>query len=124
MHSFQGKLKKNNLTGIHILQDSNLKTIRIKQITQGPNSLGVYTAIVEKLNNKNGVWVQKSNTSTFFPDSWSLTQLMVECCFAFQKSQKIGEYKYFGYTLSGIPVNIIIGKSGRLKTIYPIFEDK
>jgi hypothetical protein len=117
-HSKNGKVASKNVSGIHLYED---KKHRILEIINPKNDLGVWEAKIEVLN-RNNKWIPKEKPTTFFPESWTLQQLIVECEKAYNEKVKLSECVYMGYTKSGIPVKFIFDSNFDLKTIYPIYE--
>ena len=84
------------------------------------NEKGVWSALIEKLNN-DGKWIRKNSPSTFFPKEWTIGRLLEEIIETDNNKTKKEntENIYESYTKSGIKVEIII-VNGKTKTIYPV----
>jgi len=117
-HTTKGDINSKKIYGVHYF---NNERMTIKKIIEDADSQGVWKALVEVYDTKLNKWFEKE--STFFPRDWSLTQLFNECDYAIQNRVKCYDKQniYWGKTLSGIPVEIII-KNNELKSIYPIIN--
>ncbi len=81
------------------------------------NANGTYEAPVQVFDPNNGVWVDKSRESTFFPASWSRARIEYEVTEAFKGRQSSGGQKWSGMSPSGIPIEGYTS-NGRT-TFYP-----
>lgn len=115
-HSIKGSLKKDKLSGIHFYNEKNTKVIEELET----NAKGVWTAIIEKVN-ENGEWIRKHRPTTFFPKDWTAAKTIAEIMYAEKnKIQRTGEGNIFdSNTRCGIKVEIII-KNGKRITVYPV----
>lgn len=118
-HSLKGNLKANKILGVHFYDKSNMK---IKTIIGETDQNCVWKAIVDVFDRENNKWFSKE--STFFPQSWTRTQLFHELKYAYEHRTKVenSQFRYEAKTSSGIPVIIII-KNGKLSSIYPIYQE-
>jgi Bacterial EndoU nuclease len=115
-HSIKGCHTKEKLSGIHFYNDKNTKIVEELET----NDKGVWTAIIEKVN-KNGEWIRKHRSTTFFPKDWTAAKTIAEIIYAEKnKIQRTGEVNIFdSNTRCGIKIEIIT-KNGKIKTVYPI----
>ena len=117
-HSIKGDFKKNGLTGVHYYNEKDTKIIEILE----SNELGVWSAIIEKLDEKSNQWIKKNNPTTFFPRDWTPEKVVAEILCADKNRVLIEDgknNKYLSYTQSGIKVHIYT-QNGITKTIYPV----
>lgn len=117
-HSVKGDLKANKLFGVHFFDESNMK---VKSIIGKTDENNVWKAIVDVLDRQRGKWYSKE--STFFPRSWTRTQLFYELKYAYEHRKKVEgfQFRYEAKTFSGVPV-VIIAKNGKLNSIYPRYQ--
>jgi hypothetical protein len=118
-HSVKGNLKANKILGVHFFDESNM---RIKTIIGETDQHCVWKAIVDVFERQNNKWFSKE--STFFPRSWTRTQLFHELKYAYEHRTKVenSQFRYEAKTSSGVPVIIII-KNGKLSSIYPVYQE-
>lgn len=118
-HATAGSIKKGVLSGVHFYDPNKIKLLEIL----GINEFGVFKARIQFFNHKTKEWIEKPGTSTFFPMSWSLTQLFHEIAYAyfdFVKEKVEGRDKLFrSRTISGIEIRIVQLEE-KVKSIYPI----
>lgn len=115
-HSVKGKIQNEKLKGVHYYDENKIKIIEVLKI----NERGVWSAIIEKLNDE-GKWIKKNSPSSFFPKEWTIGQLYEEIIETDNNKTKKenSENIYESYTKSGIKVEIVI-VNGKRKTIYPV----
>lgn len=115
-HSVKGEIQNKKLKGVHYYDENKIKIIEELKI----NEKGVWSALIEKLNN-DGKWIRKHSPSTFFPKEWTIGRLLEEIIETDNNKTKKEntENIYESYTKSGIKVEIII-VNGKTKTIYPV----
>jgi len=118
LHSSTGKVDRNGVLGIHLY---NPDRVRILEITKPVNKQGIWEASIEVFCQNSNKWIKKANSTTFFPRSWNLQRLVLECKPAYEKRIRLTERKYIGLTQSGVSITMIFD-NGRLKTIYPNYE--
>lgn len=120
LHVTKGRVKRGNVYGLHYFDP---KKIRILKEEYYDKSTGIFKAKIEFYDKNTSKWIQKKASSTFFPKTWTPTDLFNECDFA--NSNKIKKasstYVYSSKTISGIPVEIII-KNEKLTSIYPVIK--
>jgi hypothetical protein len=118
MHATLGKIQKGNLSGIHFFNPKKTKVLEIIEFNSHTN---VFKARFEFYDFNTKTWVEKKTPSTFFPQSWDLSTLLMEIKFALEKidpkSFKDGKIK--SITKSNIEIEIVI-KNGVLKSLYPL----
>lgn len=114
-HSLNGKMKSNDVTGIHLLTDK----VKIIEILKENQDVGTKECIIEVLNERTGKWIKKSESTSFFPFDWSLQKLIIECYLAYTNKVQINDYTFQGKTSQGIMLEFII-RNDQLKTVYPI----
>ena len=118
IHATIGRIKRGDLTGIHFFDPEK---VRILEITELNKKTNVFKARFEFYDVRTKKWIQKRESSTFFPKNWNLATLLMECKFAFdkinEKDLKNGKIK--SSTESNIEVEMII-KNGTLKSLYPL----
>lgn len=117
-HSVKGDLKTNKLFGVHFFDESNMK---IKNVIGKTDKNNVWKAIVDVFDRQRDKWFSKE--STFFPYSWTRTQLFHELKYAYEHRVKVegSQFRYEAKTLSGVPVVIIVN-NGKISSIYPIHQ--
>lgn len=118
-HSANGTIKGKDVKGIHLFDPKKIKILRL---TAPINSLGLFKAKIEVLNERTGKWIVKEAETTFFPTHWNWQQLVNECYHAFQTQKKISESEASGITSSGVKIVFHYSQEGILKTVYPIYE--
>lgn len=118
-HSSNGTFTSSSVKGIHLF-DAN--RVRITQLVQPQNSLGVFSARIEVLNRNNGRWITKQRETTFFPPGWNLQTLVCECYDAFRNRTRTSSTEFNGRTTSGIQVVFCYTEDGAFTTVYPIYE--
>lgn len=125
LHSLTGEFSRNGVHGIHFVDPNSSGHVRIIEIIRGPDKFGIREVKLEVFNTNRNSWVPKEKSSTIFPASWTLTQLILECSHAYQNKEKTSnkDYEWSSSTLTGVPVKIIIGSNGKLKSIYPIISN-
>ena len=118
IHATIGRIKNGDLTGIHFFDPER---VRIIEILQTNNETNVFKATFEFLDNRTEKWISKKSSSTFFPRSWNIARLLMECKFAFDRleNDKLIDGKIKSITESNIEVEIII-RNGQLKSLYPL----
>jgi hypothetical protein len=84
-HIFHGEINASGMAvGFHHRGSIGYQRhARITRMTKSPNAQGVYEAEVEIYDPASGMWIHKHRPSTFFPDSWSRTQVLAEIRSAF-----------------------------------------
>jgi len=117
-HCVNGRIIRNDVLGVHLFYTDR---IRIIEIINPENSKGIWEAKIEVFNIMNNKWIPKDRT-TFFPRSWTLQQLIIECQIAFMNKIKISEKRYKGYTKNNIPVIFVLDEYNELLTVYPLYE--
>ena len=117
-HSTIGRIKNGNLTGIHFYDPEKVKIIEI--IKTDPQT-GAFKAKFEYFDERTKKWILKTSPSSFFPPSWDLATLLMECKYALEQldSNDLRDGKLQSITESKIKVELII-KNGNLKSIYPV----
>ncbi len=120
-HAVKGTVKNGKVSGVHFFDQEKVKIINIFKIDKN----GVFEANFECYDSIDNRWVAKES-STFFPKSWTFSQLFHECSFACHNSKKKlveGRNQVFSsITESGISVHLVYSTNEELKTIYPILE--
>ena len=118
-HIIKGTVSGQHVSGVHYYDQSRVKIL--KRLEKSTN--GVWSAIIERINEKTGKWVKKEKVTTLFPEDWNIERVFLECHHAYIKREKskIGDTKYNSITPSGIRVEIIID-NGKLKSIYPLLD--
>ena len=116
-HSIRGNVKSKKIFGVHHFDECRMM---IKEMINTEDKNLIWEAIVEVSDKEKNISYEKQ--STFFPRKWSLTQLFHECDYAFLHKVKIDgkDSLYQSFTISGIPVHIII-YDGKAKSIYPLY---
>jgi len=84
-HTTVGKISKQKVKGVHFYNPEQIKIL--EKISFDPNT-GVYSARIEKLNINTGLWIEKDEITTFFPDNWSIHKLFHECAYAYVMKTK------------------------------------
>jgi hypothetical protein len=118
-HSKNGDISRKNVSGIHLFDSDK---IRILKVINKENDNGIFSAEIEVLNKRTDKWIKKESVTTFFPISWNLQKLIIECFFAYKNRIKINETEYKGKTKSGISICFQYNDFGEFKTLYPIYE--
>lgn len=121
-HIFAGEINKHGkASGFHFRpKGQDLENARVKEILSGPNASGVYTAIVEILNRKNGDWKEKF--SSLFPDKYKKNQLISAILSAYRNNVLTGTRKWRGPSGFGFLIEGYTLKDGRIITAYPIYK--
>lgn len=116
-HIFEGEIKGAKSVGWHYEPSST--TGRIVSIVQPPNTQGVYEAVVEIGG------VLKTNTSTFFPKTWSKDEVMSAIYEAYRNANpKIKAdgtefvYKWTG-TSRGITIDMFLDANAEILSAFP-----
>tara|TARA_R110002167_G_scaffold366420_1_gene596486 strand:+ start:2703 stop:3377 length:675 start_codon:yes stop_codon:yes gene_type:complete len=119
-HCLRGRVQNGNVTGIHFY---DAEFVRVVRVLKEDNFQGTWEADIEFYNEQTNKWIKKKSSSTFFPKTWTLSQLFHECLFAVKnKHQKLNHKNIFlSTTESGINVEII-EKNGKLTSIYPTLK--
>jgi filamentous hemagglutinin len=79
-----------------------------------------YKGSVEIYDPATGNWVAKGPKSSFFPDSWSRSQVLSEVQGAFKNSTKNGN-RWEGVSPSGVKIAGYLDSAGEISTAYPIY---
>ena len=118
IHAVFGRIKRRDLTGIHFFDPEK---VRILEMIEENKLTNVFKAKFEYFDTRTKKWIEKKSASTFFPKNWSLTTLIMECKFAFDKINEsdLKDGKIKSTTKSNIEIEIII-KNGDLKSLYPL----
>jgi hypothetical protein len=95
---------------------------RITRMTKSPNAQAVYEAEVEIYDPHRGRWIPKLTPSTFFPDSWSRSQVMDEIKAAFGNISFIGGNYWEGVSPSGVKIGGYFNSTGDINTAFPRYE--
>ena len=121
-HTVMGELS-NEITGIHLYSKLN-KSIKTIQKIRKEDKRGVWIATIEYYSKERDKTYIKENSS-MFPLTWDPTTYMFEIYYAYKNRKQCEneEFKFHSITMSGIPVDFII-KNGRLRTVYPIYEEE
>ncbi|WXG15183.1 EndoU domain-containing protein [Xenorhabdus griffiniae] len=120
-HVFHGEVnRRGNAVGFHHEGDHHGKA-RIVQMTNPPNSQGIYTGKVEIRNAKTGQWIPKERESSFYPESWSQQKVLDEIKGAYQNATIQPNGKWSGKAPSGIRIEGWLDASGKINTAYPIY---
>lgn len=118
-HATVGSIKKGVLSGVHFYDPKRVKILEVIE----KNDFGVFKARFQFFNQKTKEWIEKTGTSTFFPQNWSLTQLFHEISYAYFDfaKEKVEDFDklYRSQTKSGIEIHIV-QDGEKIKTIYPI----
>ena len=118
-HSSNGTIGSKSVKGIHLFDGDR---VRVTEMIEPQNSLGVFTARVEVLNRNTGRWIPKKQATTFFPTGWGLQKLIFECYDAFSNKTQASPTVYEGRTTSGIKVTFCYTEDGTFTTVFPVYE--
>jgi hypothetical protein len=92
--------------------------------TRPRNSFNVYEGKVVVFNPLTGEYVPKKGggTSTFYPDSWSRTQVLEEILFAFDEACPVNGGLWEGNASSGFKIKGFYNSSNNeIETAYPLY---
>ncbi|OUM03382.1 DUF637 domain-containing protein [Variovorax sp. JS1663] len=105
-HIAQGHINRvGRAVGFHH-EPSGEGVARVNSYTKPPDANGVYEGTVQ-VQNALGQWVDKSRSSTFFPQSWSEARLNYELTIAFNNKAIEPNGQWIGRTYSGIKVQFV-----------------
>ena len=123
-HIFHGEInQKGRAVGFHHRGlIGHQRRARVVQITKPPNAQGLYEAEVEIYDPNRGRWIMKPTPSTFFPDSWSRTQVVNEIRGAFKNRIFTSGEKWRGISPSGLTIEGYLDNAGNINTAYPLYE--
>ena len=122
-HIFHGEINRRSMAvGFHHAASMGSESYaRITSMVSPPNAQGVFVANVEVFDRISGVWIAKRSPSSFFPDSWSRTQVMAEIKSAYG-NQTVQRGNYFqGTSTSGVEIGGYLDSSGKINTAFPIY---
>lgn len=123
-HILNGEINaRGAATGFHHEGVGSETNARIVPGTQTrPNGLGVYTARVEIKDPATGAWVLKNAESTFFPKTWTRSEVRTAILEAFANRTEEGEGRWVGTLASGMKVRGFVDDSRRIVSAYPEME--
>lgn len=117
-HTLSGKIKKNVSFGVHYFHPDHHK---ILELIKAPNDKGVWEARIAIKNHQTNKWVEKSNTSTFFPKNWDITMLGFKIHEAYMNKKPLSETKFVGLTHCGISI-VFIFEGSKIISLYPLYQ--
>jgi hypothetical protein len=122
-HIFRGEINaRDNAVGFHYRGSTyHQGYARVIEITKSRNSQGIFEATVEIYNPNTGQWVPKQAPSTFFPDSWTAEQVLMEIRGAFINKTPVGTYGWRGFSPSGLSIQGFIDDFGNISTAWPLY---
>ncbi|WFQ81399.1 EndoU domain-containing protein [Xenorhabdus sp. SF857] len=112
--------KKGKAVGFHH-EGAHHGKARIVQMTNPPNSQGIYTGKVEIRDANTGEWIAKARESSFYPKSWSPQKVIDEIKGAYQNATIHPNGKWSGTSPNGIKIEGWLDASGKINTAYPIY---
>ena len=121
-HCIKGKVKGKSVSGMHYFSDSHM---RIVEFLRTNATTGVWEAKVEFYDKRTKKWIEKTNPSTFFPQTWILQRVFDECVYAYfnmEREKVSGKNNvYRTKTKSGVTIYLVIIQE-KLKTLYPSID--
>ncbi|HEX5720578.1 MAG TPA: EndoU domain-containing protein [Thermoanaerobaculia bacterium] len=120
-HIFEGEInRRGKPTGFHSRPGGTDPVgARVARRVSGPNALGVYIAEVE-VRNGSGRWLRK--TSTFYPDSLSLDEVVAAILHAWEERRDLGGDKFQGPSGKGFTIEGYTLDDGGINTAYPLYK--
>jgi hypothetical protein len=119
-HIFDAELNGTKVVGFHY-EPTAMNSRIVPGTRNSPDAFGVYRGKVEfEASPEN--WIQKSGGSTFFPDTWSRTDVMYESIQAFRARSypdPMKPTKWSGTTPSGV---LVRGYDYPNLTVYPVWR--
>ncbi len=113
-HINVGKIHKKEVKGVHFFNPDRIKILEILNINE---ETGVYSARISKWNHNNNEWIEKKESTNFFPDNWDLQKLFSELNYAYKNKVFHQGNIYLSKTTNNIKVKLII-KESEIITIY------
>lgn len=105
-HIAQGHINRvGKAVGFHH-EPSGEGVSRVSSYTKPPDANGVYEGTVQ-VQNAAGQWIDKSQPSTFFPQSWSEARLSFELAEAFKQRPSGAPTGFFATMPSGVKVQFV-----------------
>jgi hypothetical protein len=112
-------------TGFHHEGDGTEGSARIVVGTQtAANAHGVYKGSVEMKDPATGQWVRKGAESTFFPKTWSRSEVRTAVLEAFANRTDTGNGTWEGRLANGMKVSGYVDGSGRITSAFPKFPER
>ncbi|HEK2082877.1 EndoU domain-containing protein, partial [Proteus mirabilis] len=124
-HIFHGEInRRGRAVGFHHETSiGHQGKARIIEIINFPNAHGVYQGKVEVFDIRTNQWVAKGPNSTFFPQSWSRQQVMLEIRGAYKNGTAQENGKWSGVSPSGVKIEGWLDSSGNINTAFPKYID-
>jgi Bacterial EndoU nuclease len=111
-------------TGFHHQAPGTEANARIVPGTQTPpNARGVYRGTVEVKDPATGQWVRKDADSTFFPKTWTRSEVRTAILEAFANRTDRGGGVWTGRLSNGMVVTGYVDRAGRVTSAYPEMEE-
>ncbi len=117
-HINVGKIHKKEVKGVHFFNPDRIKILEILNTNE---VTGIYSARISKFNHNSNEWIEKKETTNFFPDNWDLEKLFSELNYAYKNKVYNEGNIYLSETTNNIKVKLII-KDSEIITIYPLLE--
>lgn len=118
-HIYFGDVKTGESRGWHFepTGDAASGTYVVESTRSAPDAYGAYEANVYIQG------VKKNARSSFFPASWTATEVETAIAEAYQNRQSEGfADRYRGCSSSGLEIRMHIDSKGRIRTAYPIYK--
>ncbi len=107
-------------TGFHHQAPGTESSARLVPGTQSStNARGVYRSAVEIKDPATGQWIRKDALSTFFPKTWTRSEVRTAILEAFANRTDLADGKWTGRLSNGMPVVGFLDESGRITSAYP-----
>jgi len=120
-HVFEGEInRKGRPTGYHSRPGGvDADGAKIIRITDGPNSLGIYTAVIAIRDGNQ--WKEKQ-LSSFFPDSMSPDEVIAAIVNAYKNSANQNSQPWRGPSGLGFDIQGYTTSRGGINTAFPLYR--
>jgi Bacterial EndoU nuclease len=110
--------------GFHHQAPGTESNARIVPGTQSaPDRHGVYEGRVEIKDPATGQWVRKTAQSTFFPKTWTRSEVRTAILDAFANRTDVGNGRWTGRLSTGMRVTGYLDEARRITSAYPVKEE-
>ena len=116
-----GEIRGGRAMGVHHEPSGEGTSRTMPGTVSKPDKHGVYTARVQ-VRADDGTWVDKHAPSTFFPKTWTRSEVRTCILEAFANREDLGGGNWSGKTRSGITVQGHSDARGVIDSAYPLWE--